>query len=897
MRTLSRSRWKASDVAADALAFSCLLVASLAGAVTGARAAEPTREAQLRFYESKVRPLLIAQCGKCHGAEKQEGQLRLDTPEGLARGGMSGPVVVAGQPERSLLISAVGYKDEALQMPPDGKLPTTQIADLVEWVKQGAAFPGSDNTAAPKPLKAVDTKQIELGRGFWAFQPPMTPPLPEVRRRDWARGPVDLLILAPLEARGISPVAGAGRTDLLRRVTFDLTGLPPRTDEVEAFLADQGPDAYARVIDRLMASPRHGETWARHWLDIARYSDSNGLDENIAHGNAFRYRDYVVAALNHDKPYDQFLREQLAGDLLPSDDPVTRNERLIATGFLALGPKVLAEVDERKMEMDIVDEQIDTFGKSILGLTLGCCRCHDHKFDPLPMSDYYALAGIFKSTKTMEHFKKVARWHENSIATSDELARKAEHERKVAEQKAVIDKFVADANAKATEKAKEMAEETAEKKTKETGKETADAKETKKTPSDQKSLEALYPAETKAELKKLRDALTALEKSAPAVSTAMGATEGKVEDVAIHVRGSHQSLGAVVPRRFPLVMTRAEPASLDANRSGRLELAEWLVAPEHPLTGRVMANRLWRWHFGHGIVRSTDNFGALGDRPTNQPLLDWLARRLIAGQWSLKSMHREILLSSTYQLSSATDAACAAVDPENRLQWRADVRRLEAEAVRDALLAASQSLDFTAGGSLLHVKNREYLFDHTSKDGTKYDSPRRSVYLPVIRNNLYDVFQLFDYADASVINGNRDSTTVAPQALFMLNSDVVNRSSAELARQLVADESLNDAQRIRELYLRAFGREPTDADQSRAAGYLAQLQELAAKATSSAASNAPSPNTPSPPNTPTNNSPAPNSAASSTAASPPAAAADPRRQAWTWLCQAVLGANEFIYLR
>ena len=895
MRTLSRNRWTTSDVVAGALAFSCLVVASLAGVVTGARAAEPTREAQLRFYESKVRPLLIAQCGKCHGADKQEGQLRLDTPEGLARGGMSGPVVVAGQPERSLLISAVGYKDEALQMPPDAKLPTTQIADLVEWVKQGAAFPGSDNTAAPKPLKAIDSKQIELGRTFWAFQPPVAPPLPNVRRRDWARGPVDLLILAPLEARGIGPVAGASRTDLLRRVTFDLTGLPPRADEVEAFLADHEPDAYARVVDRLLASPRHGETWARHWLDIARYSDSNGLDENVAHGNAFRYRDYVVAALNHDKPYDQFLREQLAGDLLPSDDPATRNERLVATGYLALGPKVLAEVDERKMEMDIVDEQIDTFGKSILGLTLGCCRCHDHKFDPLAMSDYYALAGIFKSTKTMEHFKKVARWHENSIATPDELARKAEHERKVAEQKAVVDKFVADANAKATDKAKEMAaekaavkaaekaDESAKNKAKEAVNEKADAKDVAKIPTDQKSLEALYPAETKAELKKLRDALTALEKSAPAVSTAMGATEGKVEDVAIHVRGSHLSLGAVVPRRFPLVMTRAEPKSLEASHSGRLELAEWLVAPDHPLTGRVLANRLWRWHFGHGIVRSTDNFGTLGDRPTNQPLLDWLARRLIAGQWSLKSMHREILLSSTYQLSSAPDAACAAVDPENRLQWRADVRRLEAEAVRDALLAASQSLDFTAGGSLLHVKNREYLFDHTSKDGTKYDSPRRSVYLPVIRNNLYDVFQLFDYADASVINGNRDSTTVAPQALFMLNSDVVNRSSAELARQLVANESLNDAQRIRELYLRAFGREPTDADQSRAAGYLAQLQELAAK--SAASSGTPS-------NAPTANSPAPSSAAP-TAAS----AVDPRRQAWTWLCQAVLGANEFIYLR
>src|SRR6185312_1237908 len=347
---------------------------------------------------------------------------------------------------------------------------------------------------------------------------------------------LDRFILAELERRELRPAPPADKRTLLRRATFDLTGLPPAPEEIAAFLADESPDAFAKVVERLLDSPHYGERWGRHWLDIARYADSNGLDENVAHGNAWRYRDYVVAALNRDKPFDQFLMEQLAGDLLPPvEDLATKHERLIATGFLALGPKVLAEVDEQKMEMDIIDEQLDTFGRAVLGLTLGCARCHDHKFDPIPTEDYYALAGIFKSTRTMENFKKVARWHENPLPTPEDLARQAEYERLVAEQKQAISQFVAAAD----EQLKSAGGE-------------APATETAK------DREARYPEETKAELKRLRDALAASEKQAPVMPSAMGVCEGEPVDVAIHIRGSHLSLGPVAPRHFPRVLLDGE---------------------------------------------------------------------------------------------------------------------------------------------------------------------------------------------------------------------------------------------------------------------------------------------------------------------------------------------------
>ena len=495
---------------------------------------------------------------------------------------------------------------------------------------------------------------------------------------------------------------------------------------------------------------------------------------------------------------------------------------------------MLAEVDETKMQMDIIDEQIDTVGRAILGLTLGCARCHDHKFDPIETADYYGLAGIFKSTRTMEHFKKVAKWHENPIPSPADLALKTAFDAQVAQKKTAIQTLVekADAAVKASLPAGEA---------------------------PPAKLETKYPEETKAELKRLRDELTQFEKSAPEMPTAMGVSEAAVVDEAIHIRGNPLKLGEVVPRRVPHVLAGASEPKLNAAHSGRLELARWLVDPNHPLTSRVLVNRVWRWHFGKGLVRTPDNFGLLGEPPTHPELLDWLARRTMQRGWSLKALHRQIVESATYQLDSHPDRGLTERDPENRLFGRTDIRRLEAEAVRDALIAVGVGLDQTLGGSLLNVKNRAYFFDHTSKDLTDYTSARRSVYLPVVRNNVYDVFQLLDYPDAAVPNGDRPTTTIAPQALLMMNSDFVMKCSADLAATVLAETHSHDAQRIGSLYLRSYGREPTADEIASVQTFLRDVEQAVSTSEGTREQH--------------------------------------RRRAWDSLCHTIVSSNEFIYVK
>ncbi len=658
----------------------------------------------------------------------------------------------------------------------------------------------------PSPTPAADPDPAK----HWAFVPVADPALPAVKDAAWVRSPVDRFVLAKLEAAGLRPAPPAEKRALIRRATFDLTGLPPTPAEIDAFLADTSPGAFTAVLDRLLSSPSYGEKWGRHWLDVARYADSNGLDENIAHGNAWRYRDYVVAAFNADKPYRDFIREQIAGDLLPTADPDTRRERLTALGFLALGPKVLAEVDERKMDLDIVDEQVDTLGRTFLGLTVGCARCHDHKFDPLTLADYTALAGIFTSTRTMDSFTKIARWHENPIPTPAEAEQKAAHDATVTKLKDKIKLL--------------------------TGK------------ADEPSKKEL--AETMAELAKR-------EKAAPDVSSAMGVVEGKATDTPLLARGNHLKPGKPVPRQFPVVLAGDKQSPIPPDRSGRLELADWLTKSNHPLTARVMVNRIWRWHFGQGLVRSVDNFGLLGDKPTHPELLDWLATQFVRNKWSVKEMHRLLMQSATYQMGATPDPTAVSTDPDGRLLWRFPPRRLEAEEMRDSILAVSGRLDRTRGGpAITHVKNREFLFDHTSKDGTTYESRRRSLYLPVVRNHLYDVFQLFDAPDATVMSGDRSTTTVATQALFWMNSPLVTESAAALATTLLSAKNLDDAGRVRALYLAAYGRPPTPSEQSRLALAAARFEE------SAEGKDAPT----------------------------------RRAKAWAIVCQVVLAANEFVYV-
>jgi hypothetical protein len=775
----------------------------------------------VEHFESHVRPLLVENCLNCHGPKKQWAGLRLDSREAILRGGDSGPAIAVGKPEDSLLIRAVRQDDPNLKMPQNAKLTDSEIAQLVRWIELGAPFPDS-------------AKQPEIRRdpNHWSFKSPIKPSVPAVSHPEWSESMIDRFVSAKLEAAGMTPSRRADSRTLIRRVTFDLNGLPPSRSDIQEFLADERPDAFSRLVDRLLASPAYGERWGRHWLDVARYADSNGLDENIAHGNAWRYRDYVVDSFNRDNPFNRFIVEQLAGDLLPAMDEAILHEQLTATGFLSIGPKVLAEVNEAKMRMDIIDEQIDAVGRVFLGLTLGCARCHDHKFDPVDISDYYGLAGIFKSTRTMDTYTKVAKWHENLLPSAAATQLQASYNEQVAAAKQSLEMFVMQADQAARQSL------------------AADAKPPEK-------LEELYPESTRMELATKREQLANLEKTPPELPAAMGVTEDQITELAIHLRGDPQKLGDIVPRRTPQVIRSVDSPNFPADASGRRQLADWLINPRHPLTARVLVNRIWARHFGEGLVRTTENFGLLGEPPSHPELLDWLAIRF-AEDWSQKTLHRQILDSSTYQQQAAGSDDVISQDPENRLLGRAAVRRLEAEEFRDALLVVSDQLDSTIGGSLLKVKNRGYLFDHTSIDLSDYSSQRRSLYLPVIRNNVYDLFQLLDFPDPALPSGSRVTTTVAPQALLMLNSDFVMQSADQLARRLLSNFA-SDEQRIAGMFVIAYGREATPQEMSTSRSFLDELQQ--------------------------------------TLETEGFDKSQRQIQCWNILCHATLASNEFIYLR
>ena len=801
----------------------------------------------------------------------------------------------------------------------------------------------------------------EEARNFWAFKPPVEPRLPEVESETWCQSPLDRFILARLENAGLEPAPSTDRRTLIRRATYDLTGLPPTPEEVDAFLADSKPEAFERVVERLLASPRYGEKWGRHWLDVARYADSNGLDENIAFANAFRYRDYVIDAFNMDLPYDEFVREQVAGDLLTSESESNREHyyrRVTATGFLSLGPKMLACDDGQKMEMDIIDEQVDTVGRAFMGLTLGCARCHDHKFDPISTEDYYQLAGIFKSTKTMENFKVVAEWHEYTLASKEEQeranqieeeikskekelksrTRKAKEDFIAIERKKVEAYFLAalsvanlwnnpdqseatcespgietiaaksDLNveilkhwtdflkklnpesgdfwAPLVAASKGISEEQIElitdqlKRALELGIEPEKKNESAENPSPlepdsevkaarqvlydskgpfrfPKDIAKYFSEDALADIDRLKTKKTDLEKSRIVLPRAMGVREGKTQNLKVHLRGNYLSLGKETSRGLPRALADKNAPKIGETNSGRLELAEWLTNPEHPLTSRVMANRIWLWHFGEGLVRTVDNFGLLGEQPANQPILDWLAWRFREFGWSIKQMHRLILLSSTYQMRSEFNSDAYEKDPENRLMWKFARRRLTAEELRDTILTLGTTLDASMHGQRLPNKNRDYVTGTSSKQGT-YDFTCRSVYLPILRSAVYDVFQAFDFPDPSVLNGKRAATTVAPQALFLMNGDIVLRESRRMAHNLL-NEKLDDESRIRSAYLHAFARQPKTSEVANGIGFIREYERALASE----------------------------------------AIEDPverRLRAWQGFCRVLMASNEFVYL-
>ena len=725
-------------------------------------AQQPTAQ-QLRFFETSVRPVLVEHCQDCHGPEgEMPAGLRVDSWGALLRGGRSGPAIAPGEPRRSLLILAVEHDPSVKAMPPKAKLAAPQIEALVRWVQMGAPWPQAAEEMRASSREQPATALTEADRDFWAWQAPRVMPQPEVRRRGWSRGPLDTFLLAGLESQGLEPAPTANRRKLIRRATFDLHGLPPRSAAIQQFLEDASPDAWSRLVDRLLASPRYGERWGRRWLDVARYADSNGMDDNMAYVDAWRYRDYVIDALNADRSYDRFILEQLAGDLLPRPDAQAGRETdpfapVIATGFLMIGPKMLAEDDPVKQQMDIVDDQIDTVGRVFMGLTLGCARCHDHKFDPISIDDYYALAGTFKSSRVMLSYRVDSKWNSRALGTLDQ-ERRLEHleqELNRLDEALVLGNFI--------------------------GRE------------DEKKRVA-------AELDQVREAYARVPK-------AMASQDGEVEDLQVFLRGNHLIRGRLSARRFPRLLSADQDGSLPGNESGRRQLAAWLTRDQHPLTARVMVNRIWQGHFVYGLVRSVDNFGRLGQPPTNQPLLDWLALQFVESGWSIKRMHLRCMTSEAYRMSTRAGDKQLQSDPANHYLSRMNRRRMEAEVLRDSLLEVADRLDGRMGGAVLEGKTFRILSAETLKDPGLYASLRRSVYLPVLRSGLYEMFRAFDFPDPAVVSGNRSETTVAPQALFMMNSQLMEEASAALEVRSRSRHS-NSAERMEWLFETVLGRLP-----------------------------------------------------------------------------------------
>lgn len=873
-------------------------------------AAEAISPEHLDFFEKKIRPILVEHCYECHdaGQGKIKGGLALTSKNAISHGGDSGPLLTTGDPETSLLIKAVRYKDRDFQMPPRSPLPEEAVRDLEKWIAIGAPDPRNEEVIAKTSSGGMSPEE---GKNFWSFQKRRAVPLPSSVKGTSAENPVDEFIRLSQEEMGLSPAAPAAKEVWLRRVTFDLTGLPPTPEEVNAFLKDTNPDAREKTVDRLLASPHYGTRWGRHWLDVARYADSNGLDENLAFGNAWRYRDYVFNAFNNDKPFDRFLIEQIAGDLLPD----RTEETLVATGFLALGARVLAEPDREKLEMDVIDEQLDTLGKTFLGLTLGCARCHDHKFDPILQSDYYSLAAIFRNTSNFDETKTGAihHWYEHKLEDPESSAGLKEWDKKIEDARKAASTFKSKTEGEIRGKARAKAvdylvaavgfdPETSLDRVEEIAAEfdlhprilyhtrrhldvnrdapvfkawwecqangNLDAlrafydekfekavlmfsdlqkKDPKLTTLPDADLE-IYRAElfdkagflavpakpehafdesSLVEYNRLEEEARLLESSAPDHPAAMGAADAPkiVDALPIHIRGSHLNLGDPVSRAFPVVFSPGE-TTFPEKASGRLELAKWMADPAHPLTARVIVNRIWRWHFGQGLVASTENFGPLGEKPSHPELLDWLANWFVEQGWSIKKLNRLILLSETYgRCSTPSGEQHAEIDPDNRLLSYFPIRRLEAEELRDAILAVSGRLDPEQGGKTIPLRNRQMVFNHTSKDHTSYDSLRRTAYLPVVRNNLYDWLQLFDFPDPTMPTGHRVSTTIAPQALIMLNSALAIDSSAAFARRLLSNAA-NDEARIRLAWQLAFGRTPSTEETESAIGFLVASADL-----------------------------------------------------------------------
>ncbi|MGB7345419.1 MAG: DUF1553 domain-containing protein [Pirellulaceae bacterium] len=1073
-----------------------LMLAMLTAAVVDA--ADEDHAAGLEIFEKHVRPTLVRECIRCHGDKKQQGGLRLDTAALLAKGGDSGDAISIDDPSQSHLIRAIRYEDPALEMPPRGKLPQATIAAFEKWIELGAPDP-RNKTPTESSSTQGGPPTIEVGRKFWSFQPIASPRPPSVADTAWARTTIDQFVLARIEQAGMSVVDDARPHVLARRAYYDLTGLPPTPAELHAFVKDPSPNAYENLIDRLLDSPKFGERWGRHWLDVVRFAQSSGGGRTLLFPNAWRYRDYVIDSLNRDLPFDKFIREQIAGDLLEADDWQDKSRKLVATAYLLLGPTNYELQDKDVLEMDVVDEQLDTIGKSFLGMTIGCARCHDHKFDPIPAEDYYALAGILRSTKAMIH-SNVSTWNKVELPVSpedDRLLREKEKQIAVLEssikQKTaelerlggmpteesstqhrnlpsssiagiVVDDAAAELVGQWTPSTsagpyvdgKYIHDGTADKGNKSAtfrpdlpregsydvrvvyspfnnratsvpvhihhaagesvvrinqkqrpqingaftsvgvfhfdpeqdphvvistedttdGVVIADAvvfvptdlpplptpdqvdiaanipfvvqdaskldgivvddtqavlvgqwkhsvhtppfvgasyqhdlKESKgeksatftpTLPSDgiyevriahntnvrrangvpvtvrhadgeavvkidegtEAPIDKLFrsvgefkfvagrsgsvtigtegtdgkyviidavqfiPVGDQAkirderrkrvakEISKLNGQLTTLQNEGPHRPTAMvTGDDSDAGDIPLAIRGVVHNKGPIVPRGVLQVASSVPRPAIAPGESGRRELADWIANPNNPLTSRVIVNRAWHWLFGRGIVESVDNFGSMGSMPTHPQLLDHLATQFVENDWSIKQLIREIMLSHVYQLGTDTHAENEMIDPDNKLLWRMNRKRLRAEDFRDTLLYVAGTLDESAGGpNVAEGTNSEY--------GYQFLSTRRSVYVPVFRNTLPQMFEAFDFADPNIQRGRRTSSTIAPQALLLMNHPDVIKQTRLAANRLLENGAMSDLQLVQTAYLQVLCRDPSDEELRLASEFL-----------------------------------------------------------------------------
>ena len=731
--------------------------------------------ADLAFFENKIRPVLVDQCYKCHSheADRVKGGFLLDSSAALLLGGDTGPALIPGQPTESLLITAISYKDEELQMPPKGKkLSDAQIADLTEWVRRGAPDPRVPASNTPGAL----TSYGGVGKNHWAFQPIKKPALPipaTAADSAWIQTPVDNFILASLQDHDLTPNPLADRRTLIRRLSFDLTGLPPTTPEINAFVGDPAPDAYAQLVDRLLASPAYGERWGRYWLDVARYSDTKGDAkgrEDLRYPNAWTYRDYVIDAFNRDLPYNQFIVEQLAADRLlaeaikktkaknPDAEPPLDQRSLAALGFLTLGNKF------NGVTHDIINDRIDVTTKAFLGLTVSCARCHDHKFDPIPTKDYYSLYGVFANLNEPKYardqptlFAKIPKTPEllDYLAKSDELKLQADE---LETRYAAFRK----SREKDPEKRKELVRE-----------------------------------ETR--IQRAIGDLDATHAGSPA-RAAIVTDIPRSRDYPVLLRGEAQNKGPVVPRRF-LEILSANPKNRPEwhEGSGRLPLAIAIADPKNPMTARVLVNRVWQQHFGAGFVATPDDLGNMSSPPTHPALLDYLASRFIEEGWSIKKLHRLIVLSATYQQSSANNPKYAEQDPHTHYLWRAPLRRLDFEQLHDSLLAIAGTLELKLGGRSIPM-------------GTEEFATRRAVYTYIDRRNPPELLTQFDFPNPDLPSGRRYETIVPAQALFLMNSPLVVETARRLTHRLEFADLKSDQERVTSLYLAIYQRPPSEQE-------------------------------------------------------------------------------------